>query len=207
MWWKRLGIQADELRDLRSCVPFSATVASTATLVGGISIGDNTRVCPGAYVEGPVRIGADCLIGNNAMIRGPISIGDGTRIGFAAEIKNAVIGAGVAIGPLCYIADSVVEDEAYFGAMVRTSNHRLDRQPVKAMHEGVLHDTGLEKLGAYIGAGASLGIQVVILPGRIVAPGSVFGPHITIEKNLPLARYRLKQELLAADITHTEVMK
>ncbi|MBP9710760.1 MAG: acetyltransferase [Candidatus Pacebacteria bacterium] len=173
----------------------SAKIARSAIVEGDVRIGANTMICPGATIKGPVWIGANCMIGNNTMLRGPLRIAAGSRIGLATELKNAVIGTRVLIGPMCYVADSVVDSEAYLGAMVRTSNQRLDRNPVSAMYRGSLRDTGLDKLGAYIGAKASLGIQVIILPGRIVAPGSIFGPRITIERNLPAARYTLKQEL------------
>jgi bifunctional UDP-N-acetylglucosamine pyrophosphorylase/glucosamine-1-phosphate N-acetyltransferase len=204
MWWKRLEENAKHLRGLSRFVDESASVAETATLEGEVRIGPRSKICAGAFIQGPAQIGADCLIGNNAMVRGPLSMGDGTRIGFSVEIKNAVIGSRVGIGPLCYVADSVIEDEAYLGAMVRTSNHRLDRQTVKAMVGVSLHDTGLEKLGAHIGAHASLGIQVIILPGRAVASGSLFGPRITIDKNYPSARYLLKQELRVEDTARKE---
>ena len=36
-----------------------------------------------------------------------------------------------------------------------------------------------------------------VLPGRVVAPDSVFAPRITIEKNLPPGRYRPTQQLEA----------
>ncbi len=200
MWWKKLGVMAEFCTHLEPYISRSAKIARTAILVGDVRVGPNTKICHGAYIEGPVWIGANCLIGNNTMLRGPLRIAAGSRIGFSAELKNAVIGTRVLMGPSCYVADSVVDSDAYLGAMVRTSNQRLDRKPVSAMYRGSLHSTGLDKLGAYIGAKASLGIQVIILPGRIVAPGSIFGPRITIEKNLPAACYTLKQELKVTEL-------
>lgn len=203
MWWRELQAQEREFRELLS-KPFaadvhpSAQVSATATLdTGGgpIFIGARTRICDGAYVQGPVAIGADCLIGNLAMVRGSTSIGAGTRIGFATEIKNAIIEEQVTIGPQCFVADSKIEREAYLGAQVRTSNHRLDREKVKVLVEGDWVDTGLEKLGCVVGARSSLGIQVIVLPGRMIAPDSSFAPRITVEKNLPPGRYRLAQQL------------
>ncbi len=195
MWYERLKRSADALARLPHSVHSSAKIEDTAVLLGNVAVGSDTVICRGAYIEGPVQIGKDCLIGDSVKIRGPVYIGDGTRIGYAAEIKNAVIDCGVTIGPMCYVADSVVNDDAYLGAMVRTSNHRLDRQTVKVIHDGHMYDSGMEKLGAHIGARASLGIQVIILPGRVIASHSIFGPRITIEKNLPAGRYTLKQEL------------
>src|SRR5262249_16889807 len=152
---------------------------------GRIVIGARTRICEGAYIEGPAAIGDDCMVGNMAMIRGPVHINNKVRIGFATEIKGAIIHDRVTIGPQCFVADSKIEADAYLGAQVRTSNPRLDKKPVTVIHDGKPVDTGREKLGCLIGARSALGIQVIILPGRIVAPDSIFAPRITIEKNLP----------------------
>lgn len=202
MWWRELQAMAAELdrdgAEGRLDIDPSADVAQSAVLdtsKGPITIGARTRICEGAYVQGPVEIGPDCLIGNLCMVRGPTRIGTGTRIGFATEIKGAIIEDKVTIGPQCFVADSKVERAAYLGAQVRTSNHRLDRQTVKVISGGERIDSGLEKLGCRIGAGASLGIQVIVLPGRIVADGTSIAPRITVEKNLPPGRYRLAQQL------------
>ena len=196
MWWILLQEQAERFQG--GFTPYrdpSAVIAKTATLEGEVSVGRNTKICAGAFIQGPVVIGDNCLVGNNTMIRGPLTIGHGSRIGYAAEIKGSIIGENVMIGPMCFIGDSVIDERAYLGAMVRTSNQRLDLEPVSVLYDGVRYATGMEKLGCHIGARASLGIQVIILPGRMVAPGSLFGPRITVEKNLPAGRYTLKQEL------------
>ena len=196
MWWRELNGQPSAPGVL--AVDPTAILAEDCVLDtsgGAITIGPRSRVCRGAHIEGPVAIGADCLIGNLAMIRGTTVIGNGTRIGFATEIKNARIADGVTIGPQCFVADSVIEREAYLGAQVRTSNHRLDKRNVEVVVDGRRVDTGLEKLGCLIGARSALGIQVIILPGREIAPGSLFGPRMTVEKNLPAGRYRLAQSI------------
>ena len=202
MWWRELQAQARAATmqegDRKTRIDPTASIVETARLDtsnGPIVVGARTRICDGAYIQGPAAIGDDCLIGNLAMLRGPVWIGKGTRIGFATEIKSAIIQDRVTIGPQCFIADSKIEREAYLGAQVRTSNHRLDRESVKVLMDGEWIDTGLEKLGCLIGEGSSLGIQVIVLPGRMIAAGSSFAPRITVEKNLPPGRYRLAQQL------------
>lgn len=200
MWWRELDEQlpAPDAGAGACDIDPTATIADGVVLDtsrGSIGIGARTRICAGATIVGPVEIGADCLVGNNVLVRGRTKIGDRCRIGFAAEIKNALLQEDVSIGPQCFVADSKVERGAYLGAQVRTSNHRLDRQTVHVIHDGTKVDTGLDKLGCLIGAGSSLGIQVIILPGRVVAQNSVFGPRITIERNLPSGRYRHEQRL------------
>jgi bifunctional UDP-N-acetylglucosamine pyrophosphorylase/glucosamine-1-phosphate N-acetyltransferase len=205
MWWRELQAQQGAWPKL--CDPAEALnvdqlaiVDETAVLDttrGPITIGARTRICPGAHLVGPLEIGSDCLVGNLAMIRGPASIGNGTRIGFATEIKNAIIEEKVTIGPQCFVADSKLETGVYLGAQVRTSNHRLDKKNVTVMVDGEAVDSGLEKLGCLIGANAALGIQVIILPGRVIAPNSIYAPRVTVEKNLPTGRYRHSQQLEA----------
>jgi len=202
MWWRELHAQARAAvmqegdRKVRSDpTAFIAETARLDTSRGPITIGQRSRICDGACIQGPVAIGDDCLIGNLALLRGPVWIGNGTRIGFSTEIKSAIIQNRVTIGPQCFIADSKVENDAYLGAQVRTSNHRLDKQTVKVLVGDEWIDTGQEKLGCLIGAGSSLGIQVIVLPGRMIAPGSSFAPRITVEKNLPPGRYRLARQL------------
>jgi NDP-sugar pyrophosphorylase family protein len=203
MWWRELQAQknlwsAFSEPDESLRVDPTAVIADGAVLDtsrGPITIGKRTTICRGAHLQGPITIGRDCMIGDLVVVRGPVQIGNDTRIGFAAEIKNAIIEERVTIGPQCFVADSKVEREAYLGAQVRTSNHRLDKATVKVMVDGEAVDTGLEKLGCLIGARAALGIQVIVLPGRVVAPDSVFAPRVTIERNLPPGRYRPTQQL------------
>lgn len=205
MWWAELDqlpalIAAEAAQGGRPTVDPTAQVHADAVLDesgGPVLIGPRSVICRGAYIRGPVLIGADCLIGNQAMIRGPLKMADGVRIGFSAELKNAILQSGVAIGPMCFVADSKLEQDAYLGALVRTSNHRLDRATVDVLVDGRKIDSGREKLGCLIGARASIGIQVIILPGRIVASDSLIGPRVTIEKNLPSGRYRLAQQIEA----------
>lgn len=163
---------------------------------GDVIIGANTRICHGAVIQGPVVVGANCLIGNYAFIRPGSVISNGVKVGFATEIKNSVIESEVTIGPQCFIADSVVRDHVYLGAQVRTSNHRLDGQPVSVHSREKTIITGCNKLGCYIGQRSRLGVQVIILPGRVIAPDTQLGPRIIVERNLASGNYSLRQELI-----------
>lgn len=199
-WWKELGEIPARLSNLERYIDEGAIVEELADIRGAVKIGTGTKICRGAVIKGPVAIGRNCLIGNNSMVRGPAVIGDGVLIGFSAEVKNTIIEDNVSIGPLCFVADSVIRKGVFLGALVRTSNFMLQKNSVKVLDEGELVDTGLEKLGACIGEYASLGVGVVILPGRTVAPKTVIGPHVVVEKNLEPGVYLLKQELVVRKI-------
>lgn len=200
MWWAELAALDRRLSQpgREGSIEPSASVHETAIVDetdGPVVIGARSRVCSGAVIKGPITIGDDCLVGSSAMLRGPAELGENVRIGFAAEIKHCVLGSDTSVGPQSFVADSVIEAGVYLGAQVRTSNHRLDRQTIKVREGDLETDTGLDKLGCHIGCRASLGIQVIVLPGRVIAPDTLVGPRVTIEKNLPSGRYRLAQQL------------
>lgn len=197
MWWAEIAslkvtVAASMPKD-HDLIAHDSTVELGAHLDesdGPISIGARTRICRGAIIKGPVVIGSDCLIGCSTFVRGPTRIGNRVKIGFSAEVKQADIRDDVSIGPMCFVADSRLDQHAYLGAMVRTSNQRLDRNTVQVRQDGQNVETGMSKLGCWIGARASLGIQTIILPGRVIAPDSLFEPRLTINRNYPTGHYR-----------------
>lgn len=201
MWWRDIARMSELILSdprIHTGLSIDAHIARNVELdksVGPIAIGAGSVVCSGAIIRGPVVIGEGCFIGNSSVVRGSSLIEDSGKLGYCAEIKNSWIGSRCSIGPLCFVSDSVLEDEVYLGAMVRTSNERLDRQPIKIVEQGCKVATGLTKLGCKIGRGSSLGIQVIILPGRLIAPGTTYEPRATVTRNLPPGRYRVAQNL------------
>ena len=201
MWWRDIArLNELVLTDSRIHAGLStdADIASNTELdtsFGPITIGEGTVVCSGAIIRGPVVIGSRCFIGNGAIVRSATVLEDGVKLGYCTEIKNSWIGPKCSIGPLCFVSDSVLEAEVYLGAMVRTSNERLDRKPIAIVEQGCKVATGLTKLGCKIGKGSSLGIQVIVLPGRLIAPGTTYEPRTTVTRNLPPGRYRVAQNL------------
>ena len=202
MWWREVQ---DLCASIEATVPCPGASISADAIIepgavlddaaGPIVIGSGTRVCAGSVLRGPLIIGQRCMIGNQSFIRGPSIIGSDVSIGFSTEVKQASIGDKASIGPMCFVADSVIECGVYLGALVRTSNQRLDRKPITVIHDGKLFDTGAGKLGCKIGANAKIGIQVIILPGREIAEGSTFEPRITVTKNHPSGHYRSVQTI------------
>lgn len=206
MWWNELSSVESKIIERSKQINTSNDIYSARSLfieknitidesTGPVLIGDGTQICENTIIKGPVFIGNNCFIGNNVFIRGNTYISNNVKLGFSTEIKNSIINENVTIGPQCFVADSKIESNAYLGAQVRTSNHRLDKKNVHVYIDGYLHDTGQDKLGCLIGENSALGVQVVILPGRIIAANTIYGPKILIEKNLPSGKYVLKQQI------------
>jgi len=163
---------------------------------GPVFIGIGTVISENVIIKGPVFIGENSLIGNSVLIRGNTYIGNNVRLGFSTEVKNSIIEDNVSVGPQSFVADSKIEKNTYLAAQVRTSNHRLDKKNIHVFVNGSLVDTQKQKLGCLIGKGSTLGVQVVILPGRIIAENTVIGPKVLVEKNLASGKYFLKQEII-----------
>lgn len=201
MWHIELEARIDEVRRRLRGTPSSlpGDVHPSATLdcsAGPISIGAGTKVCENAVLRGPLVLGEGCIVGTNTVIRGPASIGDKVLIGNGAEIKHAIVEDEASLGPYSYVADSIVRRAAFLGALVRTSNYRLDHATVTVMDaDGNRIDTGRKKLGCEIGRGTHLGVGVVVLPGRIVPAGSLFGPGVVIGRNHHPGRWSARQDL------------
>jgi carbonic anhydrase/acetyltransferase-like protein (isoleucine patch superfamily) len=74
-------------------------VAPTATLVGDVEVGPESRVLFGAVLSadgGPITIGSRCVIMENAVLRGtprrPLRIGDNVLVGPRAYLSGCSVG-------------------------------------------------------------------------------------------------------------------
>ncbi len=176
--WQQLDEAAAELRALRPDV--RGTVHSLASVDGVLELGEGSVIKAGCVIEGHVRIGKRCTIGPNAYLRGETSIGDDCLIGNAVEVKSSLIGNKVFIAHLSYIGDSVLGDDINVGGGCIFSNFRHDAGEIRMPWNGLLQHTGRNKLGACIGNHARIGCKCVILPGRVVPPGTWTEPGSTI---------------------------
>lgn len=183
-WWVEWK---KECENLNSCAAKESNMP--------VRTGKNTFISDDVKLSGNIAIGDNCMIGTGVILRGNVIIQDNVRIGYGVEVKDSIIRNDVTIGPLCYIGDSLVEAGVYMGALVRTSNHRLDRGIIKSWNGQLYEPTGLEKLGSHIKESTSLGIGVVILPGRIVPENSSFEPYIVIKTNYAPGHYQLEQAI------------
>ncbi len=153
------------------------------TSEGGVVLGTGVRVFPGAHVVGPALVGHGAVIGHNALVRGSV-VGDRAVIGFGSEVARSYVGEGVELHHN-YVGDSVLDRGSSMGFGTTTANYRLDGRTVPSMVGGRRVDSGREKLGLVLGAGAKVGVNTSTMPGVKIGAGAIIGPNLRITKDVP----------------------
>ncbi|MBN2251936.1 MAG: NTP transferase domain-containing protein [Candidatus Altiarchaeota archaeon] len=149
-----------------------AVIEKYAVIKGPVHIGKGTLIRSGSYIEGPCFIGEKCNIGPNCHIRAHTSLGDNVHIGNAVEIKNSIIMSKTNIGHLSYVGDSIIGENCNFGAGTKVANLRVDNDEVRIFVKDTLTKSGRRKFGCLMGDDVKTGINVSIMPGRSIYPGS-----------------------------------
>jgi bifunctional UDP-N-acetylglucosamine pyrophosphorylase/glucosamine-1-phosphate N-acetyltransferase len=159
-------------------------VEEHAHISGNVWIGKGTRVRSGAYIVGPVRIGADCDIGPNCFIRPYTTIGNKCHVGNATEIKNSILFSHTNAAHLSYVGDSVIGEQCNLGAGTLVANLRHKKDPVKMEIKGKVISSNRRKLGVVIGDYTKTGINVSIYEGRKIGDHCGIGPGVILDKNV-----------------------
>lgn len=147
---------------------------------GPVQIEDGVVIGSGAIINGPCYIGRGTYIGNNVLVRKNTSIGANCVIGFNVELRNCVLFDHVNVGRLSFIGDSVVGEGTQIASGTMTVNNLMTGETVKLMIEGKPADSGLVKLGAFIGDNAKIGSGNTLAPGTLIPSGRFVPHHVTV---------------------------
>jgi bifunctional UDP-N-acetylglucosamine pyrophosphorylase/glucosamine-1-phosphate N-acetyltransferase len=157
-----------------------AKLDTNVTIVGPVRIEAGSVVRAGAVLAGPCYIGRDCYVGNNVLVRSYSSLGPGSTIGYGVELKNCVLFGGARIGRLSFVGDSVVGEQVDIGSGTMTVNETMDRSPIAVNIRGTMVESGLTKLGAFIGDRAKIGAGNTLAPGTVIEAGTIVPHHFTV---------------------------
>lgn len=147
-----------------------------ATFVGeNISIGEGTKIFPGAYISDNVIIGKNCQIRPGAFIRENVIVGDDCVVGNSTELKNTIMLNESKAPHFNYIGDSIIGNGCNLAAGTITGNLRFDSANIiiKLGEEKI--DTGLRKFGVILGDNSQTGCNAVFNPGTLVGKNSLLG--------------------------------
>lgn len=140
-----------------------------------VLVGENVNISPTATIIGPTIIGNNVEIRPGAYIRGNVIIGDDSVVGNSSELKNCVLMRHCQCPHFNYVGDSILGNHAHTGAGVICSNLRSDGKAV-IIHDDEEIETGLRKVGAFLGDHADIGCQSVLNPGTVIGKNTQVYP-------------------------------
>lgn len=141
-----------------------------------IWIAKTAKVAPTAYIEGPTIIDDGAEIRHCAFIRGRVIVGKNAVVGNSTELKNSILFDSVEVPHFNYIGDSILGYRAHMGAGSVTSNIKSDRKNVEIKIFDKKIETGLIKVGAFLGDFVEVGCGAVLNPGSIIGRNSSIYP-------------------------------
>jgi UDP-N-acetylglucosamine diphosphorylase/glucosamine-1-phosphate N-acetyltransferase len=160
---------------------------------GVLSVAEGGVIEPGVYVdtrEGPVRLSEGVRVHGPARLTGPLFVGPGTRI-LGGDVGTSTL------GPVCivrgevadsvflgydnkahdgYVGHTIVGRWVNLGAFTTNSDLKNNYGPVSVWTPAGEVDTGLLKVGCFLGDHVKTGIGTVLNTGTVIGSGSnVFG--------------------------------
>ncbi len=133
----------------------------------GILVGENVKIAKTATIEAPAIIGKDTELRPGAYLRGNVIVGEGCVVGNSSELKNCILLNHVQVPHYNYVGDSILGDYAHMGAGSILSNLKSGGSNV-VIHGDKEYETGLRKIGGFLGEHADIGCGSVLNPGTII---------------------------------------
>jgi NDP-sugar pyrophosphorylase family protein len=139
-------------------------------------IAKDAKVFDSAYINGPCIIGKGAEVRHCAFIRGNAIVGEGAVVGNSTELKNVILFNKVQVPHYNYVGDSILGFKAHMGAGSITSNVKSDKKLVVIKNGSEAIETGLKKVGAFLGDNVEVGCGSVLNPGTVVGRESNIYP-------------------------------
>ena len=160
-------------------------------------IARSAKVFPSAYINGPCIIGKNAEVRHCAFIRGNAIVWEGPVVCNSTELKNVILFNKVQVPHYNYVGDSILGFKAHMGAGSITSNVKSDKKLVVINNQGVKIETGLKKVGAFLGDNVEVGCGSVLNPGTVVGRESNIYPLSSVRGVVPeKSIYKCKTEVV-----------
>jgi len=150
-----------------------------------IWIHKTAKVDNGAHIEGPCIIDEGAEIRPSAYIRGSAIIGKNCVFGNSCEIKNSIIFDNCQVPHFNYVGDSILGAHSHMAAGAITSNLKIDGKPIVIKNGDEKIETGMRKIGAFLGDCAEVGCNCVLNPGTFIGPHTIVYPLTSVRGIVP----------------------
>lgn len=167
-----------------------------------IWVAKSAKVFETAYLNGPCIIGRNAEVRHCAFIRGNAVVGEGAVVGNSTELKNVILFNKVQVPHYNYVGDSVLGYKAHMGAGSITSNVKSDKKPVVIKGPDAAVETGIKKIGAFLGDNVEIGCGSVLNPGTIVGKNSSVYPLSSVRGCVAAESiYKNRNEIVERSLT------
>lgn len=138
----------------------------TALVEDGAQIGDNTKIWHLAHVRGTAQVGMNCIIGRGVYVDSHVIIGSAVKIqNYVSVYQGVTIEDGVFIGPHAVFTN--------------------DKIPRAINPDGTLKSAdNWEVTKTYVGYGASIGTNAVILCGIKIGKWAMIGAGAVVTRDV-----------------------
>ena len=162
------------------------TLSSDYKLVDeNVWIHKTVMVAPTASIKGPTIIDEGAEIRQCAFIRGGVIVGKNSVVGNSCELKNCILFDNVQVPHYNYVGDSILGYKSHMGAGSITSNVKSDKTNVVIKSDNENLETGLRKVGAFLGDNVEIGCNSVLNPGTVIGPNSRVYPLTSVRGVIP----------------------
>jgi UDP-N-acetylglucosamine diphosphorylase/glucosamine-1-phosphate N-acetyltransferase len=193
--WDLVSTNAERIsRDIAALWPEESEPAGIVRVGGGtVSLGAGAEIEPGVYVDtraGPIRLADGARVEGPARLTGPLFVGPGTRVlgghvgtstlgqvcMVRGELADSVLTGFVNKAHDGYIGHALLGRWVNLGAFTTNSDLKNNYRPVSVWTPDGDRDTGLLKVGCFLGDHVKTGIGTVLNTGTVIGAGSnIFG--------------------------------
>ena len=140
-----------------------------------IRLGKNVKIMEKAIIKPPCYIGDNCLIGNHSLVRDYSNLENNVMVGALAEVTRSIFQENVHVHS-GYFGDSIFGHGCRIGAGTVTANVKINRTKIKP--------TNLDSLGVIVGPKTKIGINVSLMPGRLIGMNCLIGPRSVVNQDI-----------------------
>ncbi len=151
----------------------------------GIWIARSATISPTAHISPPAIIGENTEVRHGAFIRGSVLVGNGCVVGNSVELKNCVLFDKAQVPHFNYVGDSILGYKSHLGAGAVTSNVKSDSSLVCIKAGATSIETGMKKVGAFLGDFAEIGCHAVLNPGTVIGEHTSVYPTASVRGVIP----------------------
>ena len=178
--WEALAGIKDYIKELGSKLSDDYTQVKE-----NVWIHKDAKVFDSAYLGEYVIIDEGAEVRHCAFIRGNAIVGKNAVVGNSTELKNVILFDNVQVPHYNYVGDSILGYKAHMGAGSITSNVKSDKQLVVIKNGDEKIETGIKKVGAFIGDNVEVGCGSILNPGTVVGRNSNIYPLSSVRKVIP----------------------